>query len=264
MPLSTASDTILGDLRTKDTTNFYYEVWFENTKTGNKYGPKGGSPGNTISFDNVVYDTYDFYLKIYIDKEKDIVLGTQYVLNKTVSETDNTVNFELHLSEYTDFYFVSNQEELSDAFSKIAEKGGIDQNDESTFGKIIVQNDFELSPDRTAPGPVISYSYSDTIGAVVNLCGHKISSESKVSFAGNDEFIVFKDGTLKMNQITLGMAGDSGGTSVLTLDGVSVVQNGDEIGGLIKPYSATVKLTNGTTVQSDELCLYLYGGNVVM
>ncbi|MBQ3670642.1 MAG: hypothetical protein II921_04090, partial [Treponema sp.] len=265
-PATSSADIVLGDLRIEDTADFYYEVYFKDTKNGKEYGPEGGKPGSTITFDDVIYSTYNFYLKIYIDKENDIELGIQSVLNRTVSETDNMVSFDLRLSDYGDFYFVSSQAELESAFTRIAGKGGVKAGDESTYGKIIVTKDFAL--ELASATATIQYKdYSPALGAVMNLCGHTISSEKKVQFSAANEYIVFKNGKLKMKQLQLGLAGENDSSSVLTLDGVSVEQQGEAIlsgGGLVTSKLGTVKITNGADVESDGICAYASGGTIAI
>ena len=123
IPSATSSSSdinLLGDFGIDDTKDFCYEIYFK--KGTKEIARKEGTPGKTVTFDNVTYDTYDFFLDIYVDSNKITKLNTLYVLNKTVSASNNTVTFpDMSTSTYKNWYFVKNVDDLTIALSKIAE-----------------------------------------------------------------------------------------------------------------------------------------------
>ncbi|MBQ3671710.1 MAG: InlB B-repeat-containing protein [Treponema sp.] len=123
IPSATSSSSdinLLGDFGIDDTKDFCYEIYFK--KGTKEIARKEGTPGKTVTFDNVTYDTYDFFLDIYVDSNKITKLNTLDVLNKTVSASNNTVTFpDMSTSTYKNWYFVKNVDDLTRALSKIDE-----------------------------------------------------------------------------------------------------------------------------------------------
>ncbi len=116
---SSADINLLGDFEPSATSGFVYEIYFENTSYKSEH--KTASEDRTVTFDNVKYDTYDFYLDIYVHSNKITKLGTKYVLNKTVSASNNTVQFpDMKTSDYSEWFLVKDAEDLYDAITKIA------------------------------------------------------------------------------------------------------------------------------------------------
>ncbi len=125
IPSATSSSSdinLLGDFGIDDTENFRYEIYFK--KGTKEIARKEGTPGKTVTFDNVTYDTYDFFLDIYVDSNKITKLDILRVLNKTVSASNNTVTFpDMSTSTYKNWYFVKNVADLNRALSEINAEG---------------------------------------------------------------------------------------------------------------------------------------------
>ncbi len=72
----------------------------------------------------MTYDTYDFFLDIYVDSNKITKLDILRVLNKTVSASNNTVTFpDMSTSTYKNWYFVKNVDDLTRALNEIDAEG---------------------------------------------------------------------------------------------------------------------------------------------
>ena len=79
---SSSSDiNLLGEFYVADTAGFSYGVWFESTDGKTKVDEQFASAGGTITFSNVKYARYNFYLKIYVDGRHKTVLNTLSIMN---------------------------------------------------------------------------------------------------------------------------------------------------------------------------------------
>ena len=123
IPKSTSSDiNILGDFQISDTDNFYYEIYYSkpngSSESEHKYTNAGAD--EPVTFSNVKYDTYTFFLKIWVDSRKQTVLAT-IPKEVAVSAQNNTVVFpDRSVSEYKNWFFVSTANDLSQAVTKIS------------------------------------------------------------------------------------------------------------------------------------------------
>ncbi len=123
IPKSTSSDiNILGDFQLSDTDNFYYEIYYSkpngSSESEHKYTNAGAD--EPVTFSNVKYDTYNFFLKIWVDSSKLTVLNT-IQKEVAVSAQNNTVVFpDRSVSEYKNWFFVSTADDLSQAVTTIS------------------------------------------------------------------------------------------------------------------------------------------------
>ncbi|MBQ3669911.1 MAG: DUF1566 domain-containing protein [Treponema sp.] len=119
---STSSDmNILGDFSVADTNNFYYEIYFSKPSGSFESEHMYTSEGGTVTFQSVTYDTYNFYLKIWIDNHKNTTLDTITLPNTTVSAQNNKVQFpDMRTSDYASWFFVSTADDLVAAVRKIS------------------------------------------------------------------------------------------------------------------------------------------------
>ena len=136
---SSADINLLGDFGIDDTKDFYYEIYF--TKGAWESEHKEGSQGGTVNFSDVKYDTYTFYLKIWVDRYKNAELDTIPKV-ATVSASNNTVTFpDMSTSTYKNWYFVSNANDLGIAVNNISpETSGYS---ESNKAKICLRDNIE-------------------------------------------------------------------------------------------------------------------------
>ena len=101
----------MGDFSVADTDNFYYEIYFSKPNGSSESEHKYASAGETVTFQSVTYDTYNFYLKVWIDKNKNTTLDTITMPNTTVSAQNNKVQFpDMHTSDYAGWFFVGDEE----------------------------------------------------------------------------------------------------------------------------------------------------------
>ena len=120
-PSASSDINLLGEFYPSETSDFLYEIYFENDSY--KSDHKTAKAEGKVTFDKVPYDTYTFYLKIWVDERQVTELDTIPKV-ATVSATDNTVTFsDLKTSSYSQWFFVKNAAGLFDAISRI-EAGG--------------------------------------------------------------------------------------------------------------------------------------------
>ena len=111
---------IMGDFSVADTDNFYYEIYFSKPNGSSESEHKYASAGETVTFQSVTYDTYNFYLKVWIDKNKNTTLDTITMPNTTVSAQNNKVQFpDMHTSDYAGWFFVGDEEKLVQTLTTI-------------------------------------------------------------------------------------------------------------------------------------------------
>ncbi len=141
---SSSSDiNLLGEFTVADTAGFSYGVWFESTDGKTKVDEQFASEGGTITFSNVKYAKYNFYLKIYVDGRHKAVLDTLSIMNKEISEQDHTVNFpDMSTATYSNWFFVSTAAELS---AKVAQINSDSTYSESNKAKICLLKDIEYA-----------------------------------------------------------------------------------------------------------------------
>ncbi|MBQ6780341.1 MAG: hypothetical protein IJP62_03820 [Treponema sp.] len=113
---------LLGDLQISDTNNFYYEIYYSkpngSSESEHKYTNAGAD--EPVTFSNVKYDTYIFFLKIWVDSSKQTVLNT-IQKEVAVSAQNNTVAFpDRSVSEYKNWFFVSTADDLRRAVTTIS------------------------------------------------------------------------------------------------------------------------------------------------
>ena len=121
IPKSTSSDiNILGDFQPSDADNFYYEIYYSKPDGSSQSSSQFARTGGTVTFSKVKYDTYTFYLKIWVDNRMKQVLTTD---SKTVavSESESKVEFpDRSVSEYKNWFFVSTADALRQAVTTIS------------------------------------------------------------------------------------------------------------------------------------------------
>ena len=116
---SSSSDiNLLGDFTPQyATANFHYGIYFKNDARTSE--TQYATAGQSVTFNDVKYDTYDFCLDIYVDFHKKTKLD-KITVNKTISASDNTVQFpDMSVSTYSKWYFASTQAQLTEALDKI-------------------------------------------------------------------------------------------------------------------------------------------------
>ena len=151
------------DLQRPQLSDFQYEVYFSKPDGSSESEHKYASEGRTVTFENVKYDTYDFFLKIWVDDRRKTSIYENKI-TKSISGSDNAVNFPSRsISDYSNWFFVSDESELSQAVSTISDrdysadkkaviclKQDIRANEESVFANIrekvtIEKNGYEIA-----------------------------------------------------------------------------------------------------------------------
>ena len=280
IPKSTSSD-ISGDITASDTEPFLYELSF--TGSGGTYGPESATPGSTIEFENVTFGSYTFTLTIYSDSNKTVTVGTQQKI-QTVSESENTVSFDLKYSDYEKVFFVSSFERFKQILNGLKADGTPYDSSFLTSGETTVY----LTGDITIPQQsenidvaIVNWlSFSTPIKTTIDLCGHtiKTTSDTCVRFKAHQIDITFKNGNLNVYNITFADINDSNGTpSKITFDGITAEQpettgtppsplfNISCGGTLVLTGGSVAKSTDQTvdmTVKLEDSTLVLLGGKV--
>ena len=199
IPKAASSSTdinLLGDFTpTYATANFHYGIYFKNNSVTSE--TQYATAGQSVTFNDVKYDTYEFCLDIYVDSYKKTKLDDTITVNKTISASDNTVQFpDMSVSTYSKWYFVKDSAELTTAISKI-EAGGYT---EATPAKLcltasiedaratviknnnkidIVYNNFELEPH------LYNITISPVTGGTVTADREKASAGKTVTLTLN-------------------------------------------------------------------------------
>lgn len=154
IPKSTSSDiNILGDFQITDTDNFYYEIYYSKPNGSSESEHKFAGAEKTVTFSNVKYDTYTFYLKIWVDNRMKQVLTTD---SKTVavSESESKVEFpDRSVSDYANWYFVLNAEQLTGTVNTIYSSSSYN---ESNKAIICLRDNIELPNYRSILASVSS------------------------------------------------------------------------------------------------------------
>ena len=224
IPKAASSSTdinLLGDFTpTYATANFHYGIYFKNNSVTSE--TQYATAGQSVTFNDVKYDTYDFCLDIYVDSYKKTKLNT-ITVNKTVSASDNTVQFpDMSVSTYSKWYFVKDSADLTTAISKI-EAGGYTEaspaklcltasiEDERATeiknnNKIeIVYNDFELEP----------HLYNITISPVT---GGTVTADCEKASAGKTVTLTVTPATgMKLYSISVGGNDATAGINTTTV-----------------------------------------------
>ncbi len=282
IPKSTSSD-ISGDITASDTEPFLYELSF--TGSGGTYGPESATPGRTIEFENVTFGSYTFTLTIYSDSNKTVTVGTQQKI-QTVSESENTVSFDLKYSDYEKIFLVSSFERFKQILNGLKADGTPYDSSFLTSGETTVY----LTGDITIPQQsenigeaIVNWlSFSTPIKTTIDLCGHtiKTTSDTCVRFNAHKTNITFKNGNMNVYNITFADINDANGTpSKITFDGITAEQpettttdtapsplfNISCGGTLVLTGGSVAKSTDQTadmTVQLEDSTLVLLGGKV--
>ena len=254
---SGSSADILGDFGPAQSDNFYYGVSYSGA--GKSDGPKYGGKGDPITFDDVPYGSYTFSLDIYTDSTRKITLDTK-TTSASVSGSYTEVKFNLLYSEYENFYIVSDATSLWAALSgqKINGEGAIDKGnmvagDETTYAKIYVTKNIDVSGEAMDDGLVVE---EGIYCAVVNLGGNKVTFGS---LPVNDNVnAVFKDGSVVAERISL-YEGAS-----LSFDKVALSQPSDAEGALVFLSGGTLSFSNGSTVEGSNTIVDVSGGTLTL
>lgn len=278
IPKSTSSD-ISGDITASDTEPFLYELSF--TGSGGTYGPESATPGSTIEFENVTFGSYTFTLTIYSDSNKTVTVGTQQKI-QTVSESENTVSFDLKYSDYEKVFFVSNFERFKQILNGLKADGTPYDSSFLTSGETTVY----LTGDITIPQQsenidvaIVNWlSFSTPIKTTIDLCGHtiKTTSDTCVRFNAHKIDITFKNGNMNVYNITFADINDGNGTpSKITFDGITAEQPETtttatvlsplfniSCGGTLVLTGGSVAKSTDMTVQLEDSTLVLLGGKV--
>ncbi len=142
IPKSTSSDiSILGDFQPSYADNFYYEIYYSKPDGSSKSSSQFARTGGTVTFSKVKYDTYTFFLKIWVDNRMKQVLTTD---SKTVavSESESKVEFpDRSVSDYANWYFVLNAEQLTGTVNTIKSSNSYN---ESNKAIICLRDNIEL------------------------------------------------------------------------------------------------------------------------
>ncbi len=207
IPATTSSDVdIFMDLQSPQLSDFQYEVYFSKPNGSGESEHKYVSEGETVTFENVKYDTYDFFLKIWVDDRRKTSIYENKI-TKSISGSDNAVNFPSRsLSDYSNWFFVSDESELSQAVSTISErdysaskkaviclKQTIRANAESFFANIrekvtIEKNGYEIAENVYN----IEYILDDgTNGSGNPLSFTRTSSQVELSDAHKDDYLFY-------------------------------------------------------------------------
>ncbi len=132
---SSSDINLLGDF-TKEYAeeNFRYEIYYKKDTFESEH--KTEKAGGTVTFPSVKYDTYTFYAIIWTDGNKKTQLK-ELLKTETVSSTNSTVQFpDQKLSDYSQWYFVSTEDELSAKMAEI--EGKIADGTYSTANQAII------------------------------------------------------------------------------------------------------------------------------
>ena len=224
IPKNTSSD-IAADITESDTSSFLYELSF--TGAGGTYGPESATPGKTVEFENVTYGTYTFTLTIYADSDKKITVGVQEK-TQTVSESENTVSFDLKYSDYENVFLASSFERFKQILSGLKADGTPYDSSFLTSGEttVYLTSDIEISQEADESGNNF-LDFSTPIKTTIDLCGHtiKTATDTSIRFEAHNIDITFKNGNLNVYNITFADINDGNGTpSKITFDGIAAEQ----------------------------------------
>lgn len=143
VPQSVTSDLVSSDITMENTQVFYYQVYFCEQGTDKVVRLGGAISGGTITFNDVPFGTYDFTLEIYLDENKYTLLYEYQKSGVAISQTQSTVTFpDRSLSDFSDWFLVYNENDLTSALSQIA---GRDSITEEKKAKICLMADFSCT-----------------------------------------------------------------------------------------------------------------------
>ena len=209
---------LLGDLKLSQVSGFVYEIYYSKPGDSTPINSKTAIEGETVTFNNVTYGTYTFYLKIWVNSKMKAWLNILTV-NKTVSESDSTVKFDdMKTSDYSEWFFVSDTASITQALDDINAGFESGRFSAEKQAKLCPMQDIEYS---VAP-PLSKISYIEIVDS-----GYKIISLYSVNIVPSDHGSVTSSPTspvVKNTLVTITVSPVAG----YELEKLSVKKSGDE------------------------------------